>query len=42
MIVSHGPQTAVGHNMGSGQIAPNEPIVFDLFPLTRRRAATPT
>jgi Xaa-Pro aminopeptidase len=32
MIVSHGPQTAVGHNMGSGQIAPNEPIVFDLFP----------
>jgi Xaa-Pro aminopeptidase len=32
MIVAHGPQTAVGHNMGSGQIAPNEPIVFDLFP----------
>ena len=32
MIVSHGPQTAVGHNMGSGQIKPNEPIVFDLFP----------
>jgi Xaa-Pro aminopeptidase len=32
MIVSHGPQTAVGHNGGSGQIAPNEPIVFDLFP----------
>jgi Xaa-Pro aminopeptidase len=32
MIVSHGPQTAVGHNMGSGQIAQNEPIVFDLFP----------
>src|SRR6266536_1160456 len=32
MIVSHGSQTAVGHNMGSGQIAPNEPIVFDLFP----------
>jgi Xaa-Pro aminopeptidase len=32
MIVSHGPQTAVGHNEGSGQIAPNEPIVFDLFP----------
>ncbi len=22
----------VGHNAGSGQIAPNEPIVFDLFP----------
>jgi Xaa-Pro aminopeptidase len=32
MIVAHGPQTAVGHNEGSGQIAPNEPIVFDLFP----------
>jgi Xaa-Pro aminopeptidase len=32
MIVSHGPQTAVGHNMGSGQIAPGEPVVFDLFP----------
>ena len=32
MIVAHGPQTAVGHNMGSGQIEANEPIVFDLFP----------
>jgi Xaa-Pro aminopeptidase len=32
MIVSHGPQTAVGHDMGSGQLQPNEPIVFDLFP----------
>jgi Xaa-Pro aminopeptidase len=32
MIVAHGPQSAVGHNMGSGQIAPGEPIVFDLFP----------
>ena len=32
MIVAHGAQTAVGHNMGSGQIAANEPIVFDLFP----------
>lgn len=32
MIVSHGPQTAVGHDMGSGQIRPNEPVVFDLFP----------
>ena len=35
MIVSHGAQTAVGHDMGSGQIAPNEPIVFDLFPRDR-------
>ena len=32
MIVAHGAQTAVGHDMGSGQIAANEPIVFDLFP----------
>jgi Xaa-Pro aminopeptidase len=32
MIVSHGPQSAVGHDLGSGQIQVNEPIVFDLFP----------
>ena len=32
MIVAHGAQSAVGHNQGSGQIAANEPIVFDLFP----------
>jgi Xaa-Pro aminopeptidase len=32
MIVAHGAQTAVGHDQGSGQIGPNEPIVFDLFP----------
>jgi Xaa-Pro aminopeptidase len=34
-VVSHGPQTAIGHEMGSGAIAPNEPIVFDLFPRDR-------
>lgn len=34
-IVSHGPQTAIGHEMGSGAIAPGEPIVFDLFPRDR-------
>jgi Xaa-Pro aminopeptidase len=34
-VVSHGPQTAIGHEMGSGQVAPNEPIVFDLFPRDR-------
>jgi Xaa-Pro aminopeptidase len=34
-IVSHGAQTAVGHEMGSGTLAPNEPIVFDLFPRDR-------
>jgi Xaa-Pro aminopeptidase len=34
-IVSHGPQTAIGHDAGSGPIAPNEPIVLDLFPRDR-------
>jgi len=34
-IVSHGPQTAVGHDMGSGPIAPNEPVCLDLFPRDR-------
>ena len=34
-VVSHGPQTAIGHEMGSGPVAPNEPIVFDLFPRDR-------
>lgn len=31
-IVSHGAQTAVGHETGSGPIAPGEPVVVDLFP----------
>jgi Xaa-Pro aminopeptidase len=35
MIASHGPQTAVGHDQGSGQLRPGEPIVFDLFPRDR-------
>ena len=35
LIVSHGAQTAVGHDMGSGPIAPNEPVLFDLFPRDR-------
>jgi Xaa-Pro aminopeptidase len=34
-IVSHGPQTAVGHDMGSGAIKANEPVVLDLFPRDR-------
>jgi Xaa-Pro aminopeptidase len=34
-IVAHGPQTAVGHEMGSGTVKPDEPIVFDLFPRDR-------
>jgi Xaa-Pro aminopeptidase len=35
MIVSHGTQTAVGHDPGSGPIAPGEPVVLDLFPRDR-------
>jgi Xaa-Pro aminopeptidase len=31
-IVSHGAQTAIGHELGSGEIAANEPIVIDLWP----------
>jgi Xaa-Pro aminopeptidase len=31
-IVSHGPQSAIGHDMGSGEIKPGEPIVIDLWP----------
>lgn len=32
VIVSHGAQTAIGHEEGSGKIEPGEPIVCDLFP----------
>ncbi|MCW3066680.1 MAG: peptidase [Solirubrobacterales bacterium] len=35
VLASHGPQTAVGHHMGSGPIAPGEPIVIDLWPADR-------
>ena len=31
-IVSHGPQSAVGHDMGSGPIIAGESIVIDLWP----------
>jgi Xaa-Pro aminopeptidase len=31
-IVSHGAQSAIGHDMGSGEIASGEPIVIDLWP----------
>jgi Xaa-Pro aminopeptidase len=31
-IVSHGAQSAIGHDMGSGAINPSEPIVIDLWP----------
>jgi len=32
VVVSHGAQTAVGHEPGFGRIEPGEPIVADLFP----------
>ncbi len=31
-VVSHGPQSAIGHHMGEGAIKPGEPIVIDLWP----------
>ncbi|HWG56891.1 MAG TPA: Xaa-Pro peptidase family protein [Gaiellaceae bacterium] len=34
-IVSHGAQTAVGHDMGSGPIAADDIVLFDLFPRDR-------
>ena len=37
-IVSHGPQTAVGHDMGSGEIAVDEVVLLDLFPVDRQSA----
>ena len=33
--VSHGAQTAIGHESGHGAILAGEPIVFDLFPRDR-------
>jgi len=34
-IVSHGAQSAIGHDMGSGRIKAGEPIVIDLWPRDR-------
>ncbi|HWN21707.1 MAG TPA: Xaa-Pro peptidase family protein [Gaiellaceae bacterium] len=34
-IASHGAQTAVGHDMGSGQIEPGDVVLFDFFPRDR-------
>jgi Xaa-Pro aminopeptidase len=31
-IVAHGPQTCVGHHMGSGEIGYGEPITVDIWP----------
>jgi Xaa-Pro aminopeptidase len=37
-VVSHGAQTAVGHEMGSGPIAADDVVLFDLFPRDRESA----
>jgi Xaa-Pro aminopeptidase len=37
-IVSHGSQTAVGHDGGSGPIASDDVVLFDLFPRDRESA----
>jgi Xaa-Pro aminopeptidase len=33
MIASHGPQTAVGHDMGSGPVGADDVVLLDLFPV---------
>ena len=33
LIVAHGAQSASGHDMGSGPIKPDEPVVIDLWPM---------
>jgi Xaa-Pro aminopeptidase len=35
VIVSHGAQSAVGHESGFGEIAPGEPVVVDIWPRDR-------
>lgn len=35
IIVSHGPQSAIGHEAGHGPIGAGEPVVIDLFPRDR-------
>jgi Xaa-Pro aminopeptidase len=37
-IVAHGPQTCIGHHMGSGEIRAGEPITVDLWPRDRESA----
>jgi Xaa-Pro aminopeptidase len=37
-IVSHGPQTAVGHDLGSGPLAPDDVVLLDLFPIDKESA----
>jgi Xaa-Pro aminopeptidase len=37
-IVSRGPQTAIGHEMGSGRISAGDVVMFDFFPRDRESA----
>lgn len=37
-IVAHGPQTCIGHHMGSGEIEWGEPITVDIWPRDRESA----
>ena len=37
-IVSHGAQSAIGHNMGAGEVEPGEPVVIDIWPRDRESA----
>ena len=34
-VASHGAQTAIGHDMGSGRIEPGDIVLFDFFPRDR-------
>jgi Xaa-Pro aminopeptidase len=38
LIVAHGPQTCIGHHMGSGAIRQGEPVTVDLWPRDRASA----
>ena len=38
IVVSHGAQTAIGHETGSGPIAADDVVLFDLFPRDRESA----
>ncbi len=31
-VVSHGPQSAIGHHVGDGVLRPGEPILIDIWP----------
>jgi Xaa-Pro aminopeptidase len=37
-VVSHGAQTAIGHEMGSGPVAADDVVLLDLFPVDKQSA----